>query len=196
MRLLPILVAALALLVPSTAAASANKLIADCVDDGHIDGHYSQQDYSKALAHLPSDVDEYSNCRDQIREAQLAAAGGGGGGSQGGGGGGGSATGGGSGGGTGGGGAFGTTVQPDALASATPEERAAISRAQQADPHAPLEVAPHVTLPPAATGFTAGATGGSLPTPAIAAIAAVGALLLAGTGLGIRNLVHARRAQS
>ena len=58
------------LLLPAAAWASGEAVIKDCTDDGVIQGHYSQQDYKNALANLPTDVDEYTDCRDVIKRAQ------------------------------------------------------------------------------------------------------------------------------
>src|SRR3954462_14242667 len=86
-RLLPLLIALL--LVPTAAAyASGGKVIRDCTDDGRLQGHYSQRDLRDALDSIPSDVDEYTNCRDIIRRAAFNGAGSSGGGSSKGGGGG------------------------------------------------------------------------------------------------------------
>ena len=63
-----LLVALLAL--PAFAQASGQDVIRDCYDDGHIDGNYSQQDYQDAQDNLPSDVDQYSDCRDVIAQGQ------------------------------------------------------------------------------------------------------------------------------
>src|SRR3954454_7147762 len=64
----------LLVLLPAAAAhASAAQVIRDCTDDGVLSGHYSQKELRSALANLPSDVDEYTNCRDVIRAAQLSA---------------------------------------------------------------------------------------------------------------------------
>src|SRR3954464_8436179 len=99
-RLLPLLIA-LFLLPTAAAFASGGKVIRDCTDDGRLQGHYSQKDLRDALSSLPSDIDEYTDCRDVIRRAAFGGAGGSGGGGKGGSGG----TGGGAGG--GGGGEFG-----------------------------------------------------------------------------------------
>jgi hypothetical protein len=63
-----LLVALLAL--PAFAQASGQDVIRDCFDDGHIDGNYSQGDYQDAQDNLPSDVDQYSDCRDVIAQGQ------------------------------------------------------------------------------------------------------------------------------
>ena len=46
------------------------------MQNGRLTKTYSQQDYRDALAHIPSDVDEYTNCRQVIRQAQLGIGGG------------------------------------------------------------------------------------------------------------------------
>ena len=81
------LAGALALL-PSTAWGSGNDVIRDCTDNGRIDQKHGPIDYQQALANLPSDVDEYTDCRSIIQAARLRSQGGGG--NSGGGGGGGS----------------------------------------------------------------------------------------------------------
>src|SRR3954454_21724582 len=63
-----LLVALLAL--PAFAQASGQDVIRDCFDDGHIDGNYSQSEYQDAENNLPSDVDQYSDCRDVIAQGQ------------------------------------------------------------------------------------------------------------------------------
>jgi len=63
-----LLVACLAL--PAFASASGEDVIRDCYDDGHIDGSYSQDDYQDAQDNIPGDVDQYSDCRDVIAQAQ------------------------------------------------------------------------------------------------------------------------------
>jgi hypothetical protein len=80
-------VVALALLAGLATAASADtgtKIIERCTH-GQSLGGFSQQAYRRALAELPTEVEEYSDCGNLIRRAQLEAAGGGGGGGGGGG---------------------------------------------------------------------------------------------------------------
>ncbi len=67
--------AALALLCAAAPAAAAPiDVIRDCSEDGSLDGKYSQRDLEGALDELPSDLDEYTDCRSVIRRAQLASA--------------------------------------------------------------------------------------------------------------------------
>jgi hypothetical protein len=57
------------------ASASPGGVIRDCSEDGVLNGHYSHGDLTKALDQLPSDLDEYTDCRAVIRSAQLGTAG-------------------------------------------------------------------------------------------------------------------------
>jgi hypothetical protein len=208
-RILCIL-AAVALFAPATALASGSAVVRDCTLDGKLDKHYSQSDYRDALAHLPTDVDEYTDCRDVIRSAQLAAAGRGGkrGGGTGGGGtssGGGSTGGGTSGGGSTGGGGGGSAGAPaarapspnnadEALATATPQERAAV-QAGRTKGAEPVQVAGQV-VDPGALGFgSVGATNG-VPPVLVVVLVLLGLALGAGAAQLIRNLVLARRTAS
>ena len=65
-----IAIAVLALLaLPAPAFASADQVVRDCVYDGKLDRHYSNDELKRARDHLPSDADEYSDCRDVIAAA-------------------------------------------------------------------------------------------------------------------------------
>ena len=71
-RLIPHLltIGALALLaLPANAFASADQVIRDCARDGKLDQSYSNSELRKARSNLPSDLDEYSDCRDVIASA-------------------------------------------------------------------------------------------------------------------------------
>ena len=62
------LLAALAL--PAAAsAASPIQIIRDCNDDGKLDHKYSNEDLRRAADKIPSDLDEYTNCREIITGA-------------------------------------------------------------------------------------------------------------------------------
>jgi hypothetical protein len=67
---------ALSLVVPAGAIASSAAVIRDCSADGSLEGNYSQGELQGALNGLPSDLDEYTDCRSVIRQAALAKAGG------------------------------------------------------------------------------------------------------------------------
>jgi len=53
---------------------SARDVIKDCSEDGVLNGHYSHSELAKALAQLPADLDEYTDCRAIIRAALLRSA--------------------------------------------------------------------------------------------------------------------------
>jgi hypothetical protein len=63
------------LALPAFAQASGEDVIRDCQDDGHVDGNYSQSEYQDAQDNMPSDVDQYSDCRDVIAQAQAGGTG-------------------------------------------------------------------------------------------------------------------------
>jgi hypothetical protein len=58
-----------ALCAPAAAVASPAQVIHDCADDGRLSGRYSNADLRRALDGLPSDLDEYSDCREVIGAA-------------------------------------------------------------------------------------------------------------------------------
>src|SRR5215212_10539513 len=88
-RLLVTFILLLSLLPAAAAFAGGAKVIRDCTDDGRLQGKYTQRELREALASLPSDIDEYTDCRGVIRRAAFGGAGSSGGGSGKGGGGGG-----------------------------------------------------------------------------------------------------------
>jgi hypothetical protein len=65
------LLAALAALsvLPTAAAASPEAVIRDCSKDEKLDRSYSNADLRSARDHLPSDLEEYSSCREVIGAA-------------------------------------------------------------------------------------------------------------------------------
>ena len=66
--LLAAIVCALAVAAP--ALADSDDVIRDCYDDGKLDGSYTQEELDDAEDDLPSDVDEYSDCRQVIASAK------------------------------------------------------------------------------------------------------------------------------
>ena len=176
-----LLVALLAL--PAFAQASGEDVIRDCYDDGHIDGNYSPGDYQDAEDNIPSDVDQYSDCRDVIAQGKA-------GGRKGNGSGGGSAGSGGGSGTAGGGGATsdgrGGSPKPYEGDPALETKSGAYAPSQNdkaAYDAARADAARGGALPnglaiPAAGDFTP-ASANSLPLPVVLALTAVGLLVLA-----------------
>jgi hypothetical protein len=169
------LVCALALILPASAPASGRAVIRDCTDDGQLSKGYTQKDYRDALAHLPTDVDEYTDCRDVIRRAQLGGAGG----SNGPGG-----SGGTGGGGSGGGG--GGLTQANGSA-----EKTALARAQKGG-GAPIHIGGQ-TVTPGASRFTASDVRNALPAPLLVVLVMLGAGALVAGGATARNRVGRRK---
>ena len=65
-RHLPLLGVLAMLALPATAQASP---VTDCAKDGKLDREYSDVQLSRALHHIPGDLDEYSDCRQVIASA-------------------------------------------------------------------------------------------------------------------------------
>lgn len=61
----------LTLLVAAPAAMAGTRadIIADCFDDGKLDGNYTASQIRDARNNLPADVDQYSDCRDVLGRA-------------------------------------------------------------------------------------------------------------------------------
>jgi hypothetical protein len=195
LRIASALALLLVLAVPGLAHASGSAVIKDCAD-GSIDKSYSQKDYADALADLPADLDEYTDCRSQIQRKQL----GGGGGSSTGGGGtgaGGAAVGGagGTGGGTGGNGDAGSggagAGAADPLAGATDSERAALAKAVESGA-APVQLDGR-PIHPGELGGARSSGLSELPAPLLALLVLLALAGLGAAGFGTRRLVLGRR---
>jgi hypothetical protein len=64
--------AATGMVAAPPARASATQVIADCNAHGKLDGHYSAAELRGALATMPADIQEYSDCYDVIQSQLLA----------------------------------------------------------------------------------------------------------------------------
>ena len=182
MRTLWLLATVLALLVAAPAAHAADRaeIIADCNADGDLDGNYTPSEIRDARNNIPTDIDQYSDCRDVLSRAL----GGSGSRAVGGGGGGGNDALGGGGAGAGGGG----TGAP--LTPSTPDEQAALDSAGQAG--GPVQVGAEQVVP-GASGFADGAARNTIP-PTLLAMLILLALAAAAAGVpSIRRRVLARR---
>ena len=162
---------AVLLLAPALARASGDAVIKDCTHNGSLTKTYSQKDYDEALANLPADVDEYGDCRQIIRDAQLAAAGGGGG----------------SGSGPAG------AIPGISAAEATPKtaaEKQALAQATSSGGDTPVQIAGvgggSQTLVPGASSFSSDGLRSGLPTPVIVVLALLGLAALVGAGVALR----------
>jgi len=160
-----LLPATLAMCLASAPAAAdtGGTIIERCTHGQSLSG-FSQSAYRQALQELPTEVEEYSDCANLIRRAQLAAAGKGGSGE-----------------------ASGSTPIP-----VTPAESRALNRAVKAGA-APLRVGNQVIRPGVIHANIASALS-SRPASLLATLAFMLACVLLLAGRAIRNRVHAHRS--
>ena len=175
---------------PTAAFASGSAVISDCATDGKLDKKYSAADYASALKNIPTDVDEYTDCRDVIRRGQLGL-----GGSSGSGGSTGSGAGGTTGGTTGtpGGGAAtgnGINAYDQALATASPQERASVGQATQKPPAAFEVGGRQVRADSLGHGDLSSLN--SLPTPLVVVLVLLGLGAIAAAVSPVRTFVRTR----
>jgi hypothetical protein len=164
-----------ALLAPAGAQAATNPVLKDCAD-GRIDGKYTQAQYKKALRSIPTDVDEYTDCRDLIRRAQLRDASGGKSGSDD------------QFGGIASDGASDDNGQVDALlASASSDEKAALEAVKNGrDGGGSISVGGRKVTPGAAS-FTSENVRNDMPPAVVATLVALGLMALAAAGYTARR---------
>ncbi|HEX3911718.1 MAG TPA: hypothetical protein VHW67_13565 [Solirubrobacteraceae bacterium] len=170
MRIASALALATSLLVCLAATASADtgtKIIERCTHGKSLSG-FSQKDYRRALQELPTEVEEYSDCGNLIRRAQLAAAGAGGGSGSGGGGG-------------------GTTATP-----LSASEQSALTSAPKTGSE-PLSVGDQLVHPGVVHADIASAFS-SLPDPLLAVLAFLLACAAALGGRAIRDGIRGHRS--
>jgi hypothetical protein len=165
---LPAILVALAS-VAAPAQANVGEKIIDRCTHGQSLGGFSQKAYREALKDLSAGTEEYSNCAQLIRQAQLAAAGAGHGSSAGG----------------------GAGTPTTAAITPTPSERRSIAHAHNVG-SAPLQVGTQTIHPGVVHADIASALS-SLPTPLLATVAFLLVCLLLAAGAGIRNRIRAHR---
>jgi hypothetical protein len=160
--LLPAVLVALASSGATAQANIAEKIIDRCTHGESLSG-FSQKAYSEALKELSAGTEEYSNCAQLIRQAQLAAAGRGG-------------------------GAGGGAGTPAGAVTPTPSEQKAIAHAHTAG-SAPLQVGSE-TIHPGVVPVNIASALSSLPTPLLATVAFLLVCLLLAVGSAIRNRIR------
>jgi hypothetical protein len=161
--------AALTVAVPA-AFSSPMSVIRDCSEDGVLNGKYSPSELDGALDQLPSDLDEYTDCRAVIRRAQLGSAGG----------------------------KHGAAKRPavadrvDAAAPATAGEQREIGKARGSDGSVRIGGA---GVRPGESGapFKSAGFGTDLPTLVLIVLIGLGASMLAGATLGVKRGVSRLR---
>src|SRR5215208_850622 len=58
--------------VSAANAASTTRILRDCADDGVLQGDYTPAELRKARQNIPTDTDEYTDCRDVLARAAAA----------------------------------------------------------------------------------------------------------------------------
>jgi hypothetical protein len=177
-------VALLALALPAAASADWERVIQDCADDGALDRHYDDDELDEADKRMPSDINEYTDCRAVIRAARNN---GGSGSSNGPGASGGAGGAGGSGGG-GAGGDPGSTTPSGAKGGSAADVAALRTDTESARRSKPSIQADGRTVTPASSGLNdvAGAAN-ALPASLIVAIALLAGLCAAGGAVAARR---------
>ena len=156
--------------VPAANAAGTTEILRDCADDGVLQGNYKPSDLRKARKNIPTDTDEYTDCRDVLARAAaegVAASGGGG-----------------SGGGSGG-------SSRDFADPNTPEGRQIVGETARRGAPQAMQIGGRAVVPGTA-GFAANAVRNGLPTSVIIALALLGAGALAALTPYVRRHVVAR----
>jgi hypothetical protein len=178
----------LLLAAPTASAGVREKILREC-QEGRITGHYTPAQIRDARKNIPTDIDEYSDCRDVLARAALAVRGGGGAGGAGGAAGGGAGARGAGAGGSAPGGvtAGGDGAAGDILSPATPEEADALRKARR---HAAAITVDGERLLPA---LAARAARQSLPATLIVVLVLLGLCAAAATIPSVRRHVIARR---
>ena len=169
------LVLGLIVAVPAANAASTTQILRDCADDGVLQGDYKPSELRKARQNIPTDTDEYTDCRDVLARAAAAGVAG---------------SGSGSGGGTGSGSGGSSENQPLESPN-TPEGKAAIGKAAGEGAPDPIRLGGRAVVPGTA-GLSSDAVRNELPTPLIVVLALLGAAALATLTPFVRRHVIAR----
>jgi hypothetical protein len=198
MRRLIVAVAALTLLVaPPAFAFTVHDVIRDCAENGKLTHDYPQSLIRQARNSLPSDVDEYTDCRDLLSAALASGSGSGASGGGNSGSGAPAATGGGGGGGGGqSGGGSSSSGSPAASATpAAPPTQAELKALTQAKADAGSIDVGGTPVTPGAAGMTTGAVDNGLPSTLLVvlillalAVAAAGGPVLRGRFASGRKL--------
>jgi hypothetical protein len=165
------LLGAVALLaLPASAQASA---LSDCVQDNDLDHHYSNSELQKALDNLPTDSDEYGNCREVLAGAITSGSDKGGGrpsdtGPNGG----------------------GLSAKEQAHRNKDNQDLAEIAGDANGDPRTPsVDVGGH-TVEPGSNGlFDLASASNDLPAPLLVALIALGVLAITGVLVALRSRI-------
>ena len=166
------LVLGLFAVVPAANAASTTQILRDCADDGVLQGDYTPKELRKARQNIPTDTDEYTDCRDVLARALAAGV---------------SSRGGGSGGASGG---AGGSDQPPPDPN-SPEGREIVGQAGAKPPPGPMNIGGRSVVPGRAS-LSADGVRNELPPGMLAALILLGAGALSTLLPPVRRRVLAR----
>ncbi len=165
------------LLAAAPASAGVREQILRECQSGRITGNYTPKQLRDARKHIPTDIDEYSDCRDVLAQAALTGRGGASGGS----------------GGSAPSSAPGGVVPQNGrspLTASDPGETAALDSARL---NSEKQSIGDQILLPGATGFEAAAERHGLPTPVLVVLVLLGLCASAATFASVRRRVLTRR---
>jgi hypothetical protein len=167
------LVLGLFAVVPAANAASTTQILRDCADDGVLQGDYTPAELRKARQNIPTDTDEYTDCRDVLARAAAAGVS--------------------SRGGSGSGGAFGGTGGSDQPPPDphSPEGREIVGQAGAKPPPGPMNIGGRSVVPGRASLSSDGVRN-ELPPGMLAALILLGAGALSTLLPPVRRRVLAR----
>jgi hypothetical protein len=172
-----LLLSVLALLALPAGAQAANPLT-DCRGDNDLDRRYTKNDLRKALDNLPTDLEEYSNCREVIEAAiastENTSSGGGGGGTTP----------------TGGSGGGGGVSTPGGFTAQDENDIAAVTGEVKENPPA-VDIGGKSVKPGDNGLFDLASASNSVPLPLVLALIALGLLALGGGLLALRGRLPA-----
>jgi hypothetical protein len=182
-RLLTLSALILLLAAPVASAGTREKILREC-QDGRITGNYTPAQLRDARNHIPTDIDEYSDCRDVLGRASLSGRSGG------------------SGGGSGAPATGATANARNGTATSGGDGRAEITqpgnKRELKDLQSALESPPVAAVDgdrivPGASGFAADAARHGLPTTLLTVLILLGVCALAAAAPVVRRRVLARR---
>jgi hypothetical protein len=179
-RLLTLSGLILLLAAPTASAGVREKILREC-QEGRITGNYTPGQLRDARKNIPTDIDEYSDCRDVLARAALTGRGGSGG--------------------SGGAGGGGGTAAPGGVLPGGGDGNRVVAngKAEEKDLVDALNSAPGGAdvggehLVPGASGLAADAARHGLPTSLLTALILIGLCALAAAAPAVRRRVIARR---
>jgi hypothetical protein len=170
-RLLTLSGLILLLAAPTASAGVREQILREC-QGGSITGDYTPEQLRDARRHIPTDIDEYSDCRDVLAQAALTRKGSGGG---------------------GGTNAPGGLRPDDGRSPLTPGDDVEKKELTDSRLRSDAVTVGDQTILPGATGFAADAARHGLPTAVLVALILLGLCASAATYASVRRRVLARK---